>query len=82
MPADRLHFYQQRKQQILRIKFQAIATTTDWNWNCIAKRQALFREELSILEKLISIRRQSVYLSKLKFGSIYPRGYRINKHPL
>ena len=80
MPADRLHFYQQRKQQILQVKFQAIATTTDWN--CIAKRQASFREELSILEKLISIRRQSVYLSKLKFGSIYPRGYRINKHPL
>ena len=59
MPADRLHFYQQRKQQILQIKFQAIATTTDWNY--IAKRQALFKEELKVLEELIHIRRQSIY---------------------
>jgi hypothetical protein len=80
MPADRLHFYQQRKQQILQVKFQAIATTTDWNY--IAKRQASFREELSIIEQLINIRRQSVYLNKFTIRFIYPQGYRIDTNPL
>ncbi len=80
MPADRLHFYQQRKQQILQVKFQAIATTADWNY--IAKRQALFKEELNVIEQLISIRRQSVYLSKFTIRPIYPRGYRVNTNSL
>ena len=79
MPADRLHFYQQRKQQILQAKFQAITTTA--NWNYIAKRQTSFKEELIILEKLISIRRQSVYLNKFTIRFIYSRGYRIDTNP-
>jgi hypothetical protein len=58
MLADRVTFYHKRKQQVLRSKFQGIIAATA-NWEYIAKRQASFREELQVLEKLISIHYQS-----------------------
>jgi hypothetical protein len=76
MPADRLTFYQQRKQKILQQKFQAI-NTTDIDWKNLAKRQSSFREELILLDQLIIISRQSVYQSSRRI--LYPRGPQGNR---
>ena len=63
MPADRLNFYLQRKQKTLQAIYQSVTNTATTNWTHIAARQASLKEELKVLEKLISISRQSVYQS-------------------
>jgi hypothetical protein len=73
MPADRLTFYLQRKQKVLQATFRSINTTTTTNWNHIAIRQASFKAELKVLEKLISINRQSVDSRVHQSGYLYPR---------